>query len=85
VTPEPTPSISHLPPLDPKTMVHFVAIQQTLTPQEGQRARAIAADLSPNELRGWFDELSKLSVPEAAAKIRALIGSSNASKAGAAS
>jgi hypothetical protein len=35
--------------------------------------QAVAQELSPVELRGWFDKLSKLSVPEAVALIRSLI------------
>ncbi len=60
-----------LPPLDPKAMSHFIAIQSALTP--GRRrslAREVAAELSPAELRAWFNELSALSVPDAVAKIR---------------
>jgi hypothetical protein len=54
-------------------MAHFFAIQAALTPDEARLARAIAAELSPDELRGWFAELKQLTVAEAVAKIRTLI------------
>ena len=63
-----------LPPLDPKMMGHFIAIQSALTPAEAALARQIAAELSPKEMRAWFAELSALSVPDAVAKIRAFVG-----------
>ena len=64
---------SALPPIDPETMAHFIAIQSALKPEEAALARAVAADLSPAELRSWFDELKKLSVPQAVQKIRVLV------------
>ncbi len=67
------PTPPELPPLDPATMAHFIAIQSALTPDEAALARAVAADLAPAELRAWFDELKKLSVPQAVQKIRVLI------------
>ena len=42
-------------------------------PEEAALAREVASTLGPSELRGWFDELSKLSVPQAVQKIRVLI------------
>jgi hypothetical protein len=72
-----------LPPLDPKTMTHFIAIQSALAPAEAALARQVAAELSPVELRAWFDELSALSVPDAVAKIRSMLGATP--KAGGAS
>jgi hypothetical protein len=62
-----------LPPIDPQTMAHFIAVQSALTPEEAAIAREVAKDLSAAELRAWFDELSKLSVPDAVAKVRKLI------------
>lgn len=62
-----------LPPIDPQTMAHFVAVQSQLTPEEGAIAREVAKELSAAELRAWFDELSKLSVPDAVAKVRKLV------------
>jgi hypothetical protein len=71
-----------LPPIDPKTMAHFIAIQSALAPDEAALAKQVAAELSPAELRAWFDELGALSVPDAIAKIRLTLG---ATKAGGAS
>lgn len=62
-----------LPPIDPQTMAHFVAVQSALTPEEAAIAREVARELSATELRTWFDELSKLDVTEAVAKVRKLI------------
>jgi hypothetical protein len=62
-----------LPPIDPATMAHFISIQSVLDPKEAELARAVAADLSPAELRSWFEELKRLSVPQAVQKIRALV------------
>ena len=62
-----------IPPLDPDTIAHFMAIQTALQPDEAAVARSVAAELGPRELRGWFDELKKLSVPDAVTKIRELI------------
>lgn len=61
------------PPIDPSVMAHFVAIQATLSPEEAALAREVAGQLNPTELRAWIDELSKLSVPDAAAKIRKVV------------
>lgn len=61
-----------LPSIDPATMAHFVAVQSALTPQEATLAREVAKRLSPAELRGWFDDLKKLSVADAVEKIRGL-------------
>ena len=55
-------------------MSHFIAIQSALVPNEAALARQVAAELSPTELRAWFDELSALSVPDAVAKIRSMLG-----------
>ncbi|MBV8758196.1 MAG: hypothetical protein JO257_12995 [Deltaproteobacteria bacterium] len=74
---------SAMPPLDPKTMSHFIAIQSALAPSEAALARQVAAELSPAELRAWIDELSALSVPDAVAKVRTMLG--GASKDGGAS
>src|SRR5687767_8075688 len=72
-----------LPPIDPQTMAHFIAVQSALTPEEAAIAREVAKELSAAELRTWFDELSKLSVPDAVEKVRKLI--SGFGKAGGAS
>jgi hypothetical protein len=67
-------SVPALPPLDPKAISHFIAIQSALTPAEAALARQIAGELSPTEMRAWFGELSALSVPDAVAKIRTFVG-----------
>jgi hypothetical protein len=75
---EPKPSATDaLPPLDPKVMSHFIAIQTALTPHEATLARQLGAELSPAELRGWIEELSVLSVPDAVAKVRSIVGKSS--------
>ena len=59
--------------LDPATMMHFVAIQSALTPQESQLAQAVAQELEPAQLRAWIEELTKLDIPSAVARIRDLL------------
>ncbi|MEJ7598510.1 MAG: hypothetical protein WKG01_11420 [Kofleriaceae bacterium] len=66
-------SLAGLPAIDPAAMVHLAAVQAQLTPEERGLARELAAELLPSELRAWFDELSKLSVADAAQKIRKVI------------
>ncbi len=61
------------PPLDLAAMAHVIAIQAALEPNEVAYVKEVAKELSPAELRGWFDELSKLTVPQAVAKVRTLI------------
>jgi hypothetical protein len=62
------------PVLDAAVMAKVMQIQAALTPAEQTRARMLAAELSPTELREWFAELSALDVPAALAKIRSVIG-----------
>ena len=71
-SPEPTDAAA-VPPLGPAEMTHFLAIQAALTPDEANLARATAAELSPADLRTWLAELTQLSVPDAVAKIRAVL------------
>ena len=66
-----------MPPLDPAAMAHVIAVQSALEPQEVAYVQAIAKEFSPAELRGWFDELSTLSVPDAVTRIRGLIAGKN--------
>ena len=68
-----TEDTADLPTLDPAALAHFAAIQGALTFREGMLARALAAELSPSELRAWLAELRTLSVPEAVAKIRGVL------------
>jgi hypothetical protein len=48
-------------------------VQSALSPEESALAREVAKELSAPELRAWFDELGKLSVPDAVAKVRKLV------------
>lgn len=63
-----------LPTLDPAALAHFAAIQGALTFRESMLARALAAELSPADLRAWLTDLRALSVPEAVAKVRSVLG-----------
>jgi hypothetical protein len=72
--PSAEPAPVAIPPIDPATMAKVLAIQSTLAPEEVARVRQLAAELSPTELRAWFAELSALSVPDAVAKVRAIVG-----------
>ncbi len=67
------PKSVEMPPIDPATMAHFIAVQSALKPEEAALAREVAGTLDPAALRGWFDELSRLSVPQAVQKIRFLV------------
>jgi hypothetical protein len=68
------PAAIETPALDAAVMAKVMQIQAALTPAEQTRARMLAAELSPTELREWFAELSALDVPAALAKIRSVIG-----------
>lgn len=68
-----TPKTMELPPISPIEMAHFIAIQSALDADEAALAREVAAQLSPQELRGWFAELKQLAVPDAVARIRTLV------------
>jgi hypothetical protein len=67
------PATTALPPLSPANLAHFAAVQAALSPDERRLAAEVAKDLGPDELRAWFDELSTLSVTDAAAKIRTIV------------
>ncbi len=69
----PDNALDIIPPIDPQTMAHFIAVQSALKPEEAAVAREVASKLTAAELRGWFDELSKLTVPQAVQKIRVLV------------
>jgi hypothetical protein len=68
------PGETALPPIDPQMMAHFIAVQSALTPEEAALAREVASELTATELRAWFDTLAALSVPDAVAKVRTMIG-----------
>jgi hypothetical protein len=61
------------PPIDPAVMAHVFAVRKALEPHEAAYVQEVAAELKPDELRGWLGELSKLSVPDAVARVRSLI------------
>jgi len=77
-----TEATADLPTLDPAAIAHFVAIQGALTFREGMLARALAAELSPSEMRAWLAELRRLSVPDAVAKIREVLGADDSGNTG---
>lgn len=73
-----------VPPLDPATMGHFLAVRAALTVEESALAGQIAKALSAAELRALLDELAALSIPEAVARVRALLaGPAKATEGGA--
>jgi hypothetical protein len=63
-----------LPTIDADTMQHFTNILNALTLEEQMHAQALAAELSPTELRTWIQELKSLSIAAGAARIRAVLG-----------
>jgi len=76
----PTPAIAtsaELPTFDADALAHFRAIEEALTLAERMRANELAAQRPAAELRRWYAELVKLSVPEAVAKIRAELARSD--------
>ena len=71
------PVATEHPPIDPATLVKVMAVQAQLKPAEAALARQLGAQLSPAELRAFFDQLASLSVPDAVAKVRSLIGAAS--------
>ena len=65
---------------DPAAMQHFLAILSALTPAERALGQALAGELSAGERAAWLAELKALSVEDAVAKVRVLLG--DASKNG---
>jgi hypothetical protein len=63
-----------LPTLDAADLAHFGAVVAALTQREQVYAQALAGELSPSDLRAWISELKELSVPDAVARIRAVLG-----------
>ncbi|HEU4728560.1 MAG TPA: hypothetical protein VFT22_11735 [Kofleriaceae bacterium] len=57
---------------------HLAAIEAALTLAEKMRAHELAAQRPAAELRRWYAELLRLSVPEAVARIRAELARSDA-------
>lgn len=67
-----------VPPLSPRDMLHFAAIQQALTLEERAIAQGILSELSPDQIQTWLRELAPLSVAEAVDKIRPILNGSPA-------
>ena len=72
-----------LPTIAAADMAHFTAILNALSMRERMHAQALAAELSPAELRAWITELKQLSVADAIARIRGLLGSDGRTDGGA--
>jgi len=66
----PVAPVAELPPINPQHMMHFMAIQSVLTPEEAQTIRDAVVALKPAELRVWLDEMNKLTVPDAVRRLR---------------
>jgi hypothetical protein len=66
-------SPAEAPTIEPAAMMHFLAIQKALTAEEAALAKEVAKGLTPAELHTWVGELTPLSVPDAVARIRAII------------
>jgi hypothetical protein len=60
--------------LDDAEWAHFASVREALTPREGMLVHALAAELSPSELRTWITEMQACSVPAAVARIRVVLG-----------
>jgi hypothetical protein len=69
-----TETTGALPTLDPAALAHFAAIQGGLTFRESMLARALAAELTPADLRAWLADLRQLPVADAVARIRSVLG-----------
>lgn len=59
---------------DPATVQHAFTVLGKLTPDEQKAARMLAAELSDAERALWFQQLRRLSVDEAAEKVREILG-----------
>ena len=66
-----------LPIIGAETMQHFQRILDALTLEEQMHAQAIAAELSPEQLRAWVQDLQARSVEDGAATIRAFLRQAN--------
>lgn len=63
-----------LPTIDPPVMAHLAAIHEGLSLEEQMLAQALMAKLSPAEVRSWLAELKSLSIIDAIAEVRAILG-----------
>jgi hypothetical protein len=66
-------SVAEAPTLDGAEDAHFASVLEALTPREGMLVHALAAELSPPELRAWIAEMKGCSLPEAVARIRVVL------------
>jgi hypothetical protein len=69
----PTPSVQEQ-LANPTTLQHVVAVMAQLTPNEQKLARLVASELAEPDRAHWFQELKALSVVDAVAKIRTVLG-----------
>jgi hypothetical protein len=64
--------------LDPAALAHLTAVRAGLTAQEQALAQALLGKFSPAELRAWLAELQTMSVHDAVAEVRAVLGTDRA-------
>lgn len=67
-----------LPTIDAADMAHFAEILGALTQREQMYAQALSSELAPAQLRTWIAELKQLSVADAVARIRVVLGVTDA-------
>ena len=61
---------------DPKTAQHVVAVMAQLTPGEQKMAQLVASELAEDDRARWFHQMNQLSVVDAVARIRSVLGDS---------
>ena len=59
---------------DPAAIQHVVAVLGKLTTEERTMAQALSNELSEEERAKWFQQMRRLSVDEAAEKVRGIVG-----------
>jgi hypothetical protein len=67
-----------IPALDPAALAHLTAVRAGLTAQEQALAQALLGKFSPAELHAWLTELKTMSVRDAVAEVRAVLGTDRA-------
>ena len=72
--PAPTPPSVQEQLSDPAAMQHVIAVLGKLTAEERTMAQALANELSEEDRGLWFQQMRRLSVDEAAEKVRAIVG-----------
>jgi hypothetical protein len=78
-SPASTPAMpSDIPALDPAALAHLTAVRAGLTAQEQALAQALLGKFSPAELHAWLTELKTMSVRDAIAEVRAVLGTDGA-------